>query len=351
MPLFEITPNGLDARAPVTFAELGLFEREDLQRYLREDITALGDDLLVVAEEYGNWEDARRRIDLLAVDKAGHIVVIELKRTDDGGHMDLQAVRYAAMVSSMQFDDLVTAFAAHLALHRPDADARTELETFLEGDQDEDGAPLISSDVRIVLVSMDFGRELTTTVLWLNRFEGMDIRCVRLVPYRLEDRMLLDIQQIVPLPEAEEYQVRLRRKEQQREHAGTGGRDFTRYRVVVDGQPLDEQNKRHTMRVMVEQLLARGAPAAQVAAVLGSRRLRSVEGRLYDQDAVVSAFRAADGRFDERRFFTEHPIHEGDRTWILSNQWGVRTEPMLRALRDQFPDTGVTFKRAGDSAS
>ena len=29
--------------------------------------------------------------------------MIELKRTDDGGHMDLQAIRYAAMVSSMTF--------------------------------------------------------------------------------------------------------------------------------------------------------------------------------------------------------------------------------------------------------
>ncbi|WCN83850.1 hypothetical protein [Micromonospora sp. LH3U1] len=37
-----------------------------------------------MAEEFGNWEDARRRVDLLAVEKAGHLVVIELKRTDDG---------------------------------------------------------------------------------------------------------------------------------------------------------------------------------------------------------------------------------------------------------------------------
>jgi hypothetical protein len=38
---------------------------------VRDDVSALDEDLLVIAEEFGNWEDARRRIDLLAVDKGG----------------------------------------------------------------------------------------------------------------------------------------------------------------------------------------------------------------------------------------------------------------------------------------
>lgn len=44
----------------------------------------------------------------------------------------------------------------------------------LELPPDEDAE--ISSDVRILLVSGDFSREITTTVLWLNGFDGMDIR-------------------------------------------------------------------------------------------------------------------------------------------------------------------------------
>lgn len=75
---------------------------------VRDDIGVLDDDVIVIAEEFGQWEDARRRIDLLAVDKSGCLVVIELKR-DDGAHMDLQALRYAAMVSSMNFGDVVVA--------------------------------------------------------------------------------------------------------------------------------------------------------------------------------------------------------------------------------------------------
>src|SRR5690606_7668255 len=109
-----------------------------------------------------NWEDARRRIDLLAIDKTGHLVVIELKRTDDGGHMELQALRYAAMISSLDFTDVVEAYARHCARLRPgeDIDARAELTNFLD-QADDDDEPVISSDVRIVLVSADFGREIT----------------------------------------------------------------------------------------------------------------------------------------------------------------------------------------------
>jgi RecB family endonuclease NucS len=88
MPLFEIAVDGLVRREVAGFAALGLYERSDLQRLLRGQPTALGEDLLIVGEEFGDWEDSRRRIDLLAVDRDAHLVVIELKRTDDGGHMN-----------------------------------------------------------------------------------------------------------------------------------------------------------------------------------------------------------------------------------------------------------------------
>ncbi len=65
------------------------------------------------AEEFGEFEDTHHRVDLLCVDKSGRLVVVELKRTDDGGHMELQALRYAAMVSVMTFDELVATYARH----------------------------------------------------------------------------------------------------------------------------------------------------------------------------------------------------------------------------------------------
>ncbi len=351
MPLFEVSESGLRPQSVATFKELGMYERVDLQPLLRDDISALDDDLLVIGEEYGNWEDARRRIDLLAIDRTGHLVVIELKRTDDGGHMELQALRYAAMISSLDFADVVEAYTRHCARLRPgdDIDARAELTNFL--DQADDEEPVISSDVRIVLVSADFGREITTTVLWLNRFDGMDIRCVRLVPYKIDNRLLLDIQQVLPLPEATDYQVRLRRKDAARERARTSGRDRTRFHIVVDGTVLPAENKRHAVRVMVEQLVKRGARPHDLAAVLPPRRLRSIPGRVNDGPSVREGLRTVHPGIDVGRYFCDNPFvdDETGQTYVLNNQWGPSTEDTLAALARAFPEGKVTFERTDDS--
>jgi RecB family endonuclease NucS len=104
MTLYQVTQGLLDPVLPTNFSEERVFERKDLQQLLKGDVSALGDDLMVIAEEFGQWEDSKRRIDLLCLDKRARLVIVELKRTDDGDHMDLQAIRYSAMVSSMTLD-------------------------------------------------------------------------------------------------------------------------------------------------------------------------------------------------------------------------------------------------------
>lgn len=101
MPIYELAADALLEVQATTFAAEGIREREDLQRLLRDDVGIIAPDTLAIAEEFSRWADSSRRIDLLGVDRDGNLVVIELKRTWDGGHMDLQAIRYAAMVAPM----------------------------------------------------------------------------------------------------------------------------------------------------------------------------------------------------------------------------------------------------------
>ena len=79
-------------------------------------------------------EDSPRRIDLLGLDKDANLVVIELKRTEDGGHMELQAIRYASMVSTMTFERSAEIFGRYLAtVGRVEQDPRAAILDFLLG--------------------------------------------------------------------------------------------------------------------------------------------------------------------------------------------------------------------------
>ena len=129
MPLFEMQPGELVAVPSSTFADEKVRERTGLQRLLRTRIDAIADGVLIVAEEFGAFAEARRRIDLLGIDREGHLVVFELKRTPDGGHLELQALRYAAMVSTMTFEDLVGHYEHYLPTVEPKEvdDARAHL--------------------------------------------------------------------------------------------------------------------------------------------------------------------------------------------------------------------------------
>jgi hypothetical protein len=69
-------------------------------------------------------------------------------------------------------------------------------------------------DTRIILAAADFSKELTTAVMWLID-RGIDVRCVRLKPYRMETgTVLLDVQQLIPLPEASAFQTQIGVKKQ-----------------------------------------------------------------------------------------------------------------------------------------
>lgn len=350
MPIYEFASEEIRPLTKTTFGLVQLQERRDLQRLLRANIAVVAPDTMVIAEEFGDWDESRRRIDLLGIDRDANLVVVELKRTEDGGHMELQAIRYAAMVSTMTFDQAADVFARYLTqIGKTDTDARAELLDFLGWDEPDEDA--FAQDVRIVLASAEFGREVTTSVLWLIE-RGIDIRCVRLQPYGLDGRVLVDVQQIIPLPEVAEYQVRVSEKKRKEREARTDTRDWTSYDVTLGERKLTALRKRHAIYQVFRYLVERGIPPEKVAEHCGrggNRRLVSVDGEVSGDDFCRLAKEALtrDGRnFDPKRFFTDDHelLHFGGRTYAFSSQWGGSAwEQAMIMLRDAFPDKGIAF--------
>lgn len=350
MPIYEFASEEIRPLSKTTFGQVQLQERRDLQRLLRANIAVVAPDTLVIAEEFGDWDESRRRIDLLGIDRDANLVVIELKRTEDGGHMELQAIRYAAMVSTMTFDQAADVFARYLSqIGKADTDARAELLDFLGWDEPDEDA--FAQDVRILLASAEFSRELTTSVLWLIE-RGIDVRCVRLQPYGLDGRVLVDVQQIIPLPEVAEYQVRVTEKKRKEREARTDTRDWTSYDVTLGGRQLTALRKRHAIYQVFRHLVESGIAPEEVAKHCGpraNRALVSVEGEVTGEDfnRLAKETRAREGRnFDLKRFFTDDDelLHFGERTYAFSSQWGgTAWEQAMIELRDAFPDKGIAF--------
>src|SRR5262249_1518270 len=129
----------------------------------------------------------------------------------------------------------------------------------------------LPDQVSIVLVSADFSTEITSTVIWLNGTYNTGISCYRIVAYRLAGDGLLDLQQIIPLPEAKDFQI-----QQSQKGAATAavrsGRDYTGYDVTVAGQRRDGMSKQAAVKYAIQGLYHAGVDLTQIQAVTWKRR-------------------------------------------------------------------------------
>jgi len=349
MAIYEIQADGIAKIEPTTFSTAGVKERSDLQRLLRKQIGIISPNTLVIDEEFGQWEESKRRIDLLGLDKDANLVVIELKRTEDGGHMELQAVRYAAMVSAMTFDRVVDAHGRYLARNNIADDPRAAILKFLGWDEPDEEQ--FAQEVHIVLASAEFSKELTTAVIWLNN-RGLDIRCIRMKPYADDARTLLDVQQVIPLPEAEDYQIQLREKIKQGREQRRSTRDLTRLDVTIGNQIHTNMSKRGAIYEVVKCLCNQGITPDQIISRVPWKKNQMfcyVEGQL-DVEQFVEACQtqlAVEGKqFTPLRWFCGDAqlIISNGRTYSLTNQWGRSTVKAIELLAAAYPQSKISIR-------
>jgi len=353
MAILEIGESAIVSIPRTSLVAEGLRERRDLQRLLLESIDTIAPDVMVIAEEVSDWQDSKRRIDILGIDKEANLVVIELKRTEDGGHMELQALRYAAMAAVFTFEKVVDFHRQHLENKNDESDPRDAILEFLDLEDPDEGQ--FAQDVRIVLVSVEFSTEITTTVLWLIG-KGVDIRCVRLTPYKVANRLLVDVQQIIPLPEAADYITKAREKAHRRRRA----RDLTTFDIRLGEEELTSLRKRHAILAVVRYLSNQGIPPDDIVAAIQFRKpetvLVSFEGEVderFIRDELTKRNGSGKrGRYHPRRWFhrQDEIIHQGGTTYVISNQWGRYTEKALRNMAAAFPAHGIRIAKSRPAA-
>lgn len=348
MPIYKLDGQKIIELQQTTFSNERIDEARDLQKIIINSIETVEKNLFVISSEFGDWEDSKRRIDILCLDKDANLVVVELKRTEDGGHMELQSIRYAAMVANMTFDKAVKAFQYYIEKnHLEIQNAQEAILSFLEWDDINEEE--FANDVRIILVSADFSKEITTSVLWLIE-RDIDIKCIRIKPQKDGSDLYFDIQQIIPLPETTDYQVKLREKAaEQRQARRESSRDYSRFDVTINGINKFNLNKRQTMYLAISESVKYGISPQDLMILTGEKGWIWVEKECFTRQDFEACEIQNVRSYDPSRWFNEDNeflVFNG-KTYAFSNQHGKGTFDLVKNIFTKHPELQGEIKKNG----
>lgn len=241
----DLSQNRLSRLVQKRFADLNLRERDHLQEWLANQPDALGEELLIIQKEFDGFDETRERLDLLALDKDGNLVVIENKLDDSGRDVTWQALKYTAYVSGLTKTQIVDIYQQYLDRYEGGGNAAVRICEFMEVEELEETVLNPGNDQRMVFIAANFRREVTATVLWLLS-RGIRAQCFKVTPFSFDEELMVDIQQIIPTPEAADFMIGMSSKENEEKAV------------------QDTQKKRHKLRldfweVALDQLRADGA--------------------------------------------------------------------------------------------
>lgn len=245
MYLINKDKNNIEQLEEVTFKSAGFKERQHLQEWIAKNPLSLGEDLLIIQKEFAGFDDTSERLDLLALDKKGNLVVIENKLDDTGRNVVWQSLKYASYCSSLTSEGIEDIFDEYLKKNGINESAKQLLEDFFD-DEDFKEKLNTGNSQRLIMVAHEFRKEVTSTVLWLLNF-GLRVQCFKVTPYKLGDKFLLDFSQIIPIKEAEDYIIKVASKN--REEIGNQEELENRYSVRYEfwTEFLKEVNKKNNL--------------------------------------------------------------------------------------------------------
>jgi len=247
--MFKIDPaaNRIKPLEVKRFTDLGFTERKHLQEWLENYPQALspgeGDELLIIQKEFDGFDDTRERLDLLAIDKDGNLVIIENKLDDSGRDVVWQALKYASYCANLKKQQVVEIFQRYLNQKAQlegaePANAEKVLLEFLQADDLQSVQLNTLKSQRLILVAAHYRKEVTNTVLWLSQF-GVICQCFKVTPYQAGAELFLNVEQIIPTPEAADFMIGMMAKEAEEKSASHEQLNRHRLRLAFWEQALE----------------------------------------------------------------------------------------------------------------
>jgi hypothetical protein len=206
--VFTVEGASAQRAAPITLSDAGLREREHLQEWVVAHPEVLGPDVKIVTIEFGSWTGhsgatERDRLDVLGLASDGRLVVVELKRDKAPDTVEMQALKYASLVSRFTRDDVDRVHAQFLSQRRGE-----RIDPSTAGAELDEWATITEESLRlprVVLMASAFPQTVTATVVFLHQQLGLDVQLLAFQAYRTASEVLLTVSQHYPPPEIEEF--------------------------------------------------------------------------------------------------------------------------------------------------
>ena len=228
------------------------------------------DEILIIAEQPRT--ELKNRPDLLAIDKNGYLITIEIKRGKNSGRnepCEFQAIRYAAAHGTMTIDQIVANYAKFLKTKSESENTEEDWKQLAYDkicahlDQYEEGHDLKEyirpgkpdNKQKIFLVSGEFEPECLSACAWLRDNYELDIQCIKLCPYdnkkKTDDnapieQALLIKERIIPSPDIKDYLETMQEIKEEKEDAErqrtTGGIQIKSVTIINKTKNNEKQN-------------------------------------------------------------------------------------------------------------
>ena len=242
--VFTVVGSEATPATPISLAEAGLKEREDLQEWVIAHPEILGPEVLIVTLEFDRWASSsgrreRDRLDVLGIGSDGRLVVGELKRDRAPDTVEMQAIKYASLVSRFTEESLVEQYVRFSGRNGSPLGEDQARQRLIEHAGEFDPEQLRRP--RIVLVAGAFSPIVTSSVVWLTEM-GLDVTLQRVQAYRvLNEQTIVTVSQLFPLPDVEEFTVSPQRAQLKvAEEKRTRNRDTTTVARLVASNLLED---------------------------------------------------------------------------------------------------------------
>ena len=195
------------------FSKLGFGERKHLQEWIANNPSSLGEELLIIQKEFSGFGETNERLDLLALDKFGNLVIIENKLDDSGKDVTWQTIKYASYCSSLTKQEIIRIYQEYLGNKFI---ASEKIIEFFGDDKEIDEIILNQglNSQRLIMIAANFRKEVTSSVLWLLNF-NMKIQCIKVTPYAFNEHLFLNVEQILPTKDTAGFTIRVASKAQE----------------------------------------------------------------------------------------------------------------------------------------